>query len=139
MVRRNGDHVLGVEMFAELPIPTVVMQRIVASVQAVVEEYEADRNRREAETAAPERYDWAALGWAGHVEHDAVFAELAEICRSYPPVVQEHLRRRWAEKGWRLPLALVDMDEWDRVVRSAPRVVAQDVAAEGSTVESEVA
>lgn len=124
-------------MFAECPIPSVVAHQIAAVVGATMDAYEAEQRAREAAGGV----DWGRLGWDSQAQHDEVLAELAGLARSYPEPVQRHLRRVWRSKGFRTPLGLVDMDEWDRLVRSAPRVVDQDVAAETAPVvdESEVA
>ncbi|NND75990.1 MAG: hypothetical protein HKN44_13390 [Ilumatobacter sp.] len=84
--------------------------------------------------------DWVALGWSDQVDHDALVADLAEFTADW----SEHPfgdRMRAYVAGEKLtaqipphpPYTVDQLDTLDRIVRRAPAVVAQDIAAEGVT------
>jgi hypothetical protein len=130
-IRRDGHEVATLAMLDDIGQQHTVAHHVAALLG---EAHRLHHTGRAIDTIpvaiAPARTDWAALGWTDQAEHDEIFDDLARICRRYPPPVQRHLKRRWHDLGLRLPLSVLDMDQWDRIVRSAPQVVAQDTAAE---------
>lgn len=83
--------------------------------------------------------DWPALGWTDQAEHDALVADISRIVRSWHghPAHLRLLGYVNTEKAkigipTHPPYSLAPADKLDRIVRRAPEVVAQDLAAEGS-------
>ena len=134
---RRGDYEVEVDgrvaVFVSLQggveLPSLLMSRIVATVA----EPHGDA------VAGTPGVNWVSLGWNDQAEHDALVGEIGRIVRSWSGRNDElHLVRyvntRKAEQGIpsRPPYSVTQADELDRIVRRAPAVVAQDLAAEGT-------
>ena len=109
--------------------PSLLAQRIAATVA----EHHGDRLE-----GAP-GVDWQSLGWQDQAEHDALVEEIARIVQSWRGHAFEarlllHVNTAKAEAALPSgpPYSVDQADELDRIVRRAPAIVAQDLAAEGS-------
>jgi hypothetical protein len=109
--------------------PSLLMQRILATVAEHHGDLVADRPG----------INWPSLGWADQGEHDAMVADLASFTARWA----EHPQRARLEfyiAGEKLtagiptgpPYTVDQLDELDRIIRRAPQVVAQDLAAEST-------
>ena len=81
--------------------------------------------------------DWRSLGWDSKADHDAMLATISEARRQWVghPMSARLDQHIVAEKARldipeRQPYSVDQMDILDRLVRRAPEVVAQDLAAE---------
>jgi hypothetical protein len=109
--------------------PSLLARRIAAAVA----EHHGDRLE-----GAP-GVDWQALGWQDQTEHDGLVDEIARIVQSWSGHRHElpligYVNMKKAEQGIppRPPYTLDQADFLDKIVRRAPAVVEQDLAAEGS-------
>lgn len=109
--------------------PSLLARRIAATIA----EHHGDRLE-----GAP-GVDWQALGWQDQAEHDALVEEIARIVQSWRGHAFEarlllHVNTAKAEAALPAgpPYSVDQADELDRIVRRAPAIVAQDLAAEGS-------
>jgi hypothetical protein len=109
--------------------PSLLARRIAAAVA----EHHGDRLE-----GAP-GVDWQALGWQDQPEHDGLVDEIGRIVQSWRGHQHEMALLRYvntakAQDGipQRPPYSLAEADQLDRIVRRAPAVVDQDLAAEGS-------
>ena len=109
--------------------PSLLMSRLLATI--------ADHHGDTVQGAPG--VDWPALGWTDQAEHDALVAEIAALIRAWRGHPHEQPRTAYvnvtkAERGipHRPPYSISQADELDRIVRRAPAVVAQDLAAEGA-------
>lgn len=83
--------------------------------------------------------DWQALGWADAAEHDALADEVHRIIESWRDLPHRdrlvgYVNAEKAVLGIPKtgPFTVDQLDELDRLVRRAPLIVAQDLAAEGT-------
>lgn len=83
--------------------------------------------------------DWRQLGWDDQAEHDGLLADVHRIVESWAHLPHRDLLVGYvnAEKAAagipaRPPFTVDQMSILDRLVRRAPAVIAQDLAAEGA-------
>lgn len=65
-------------------------------------------------------FDWKAIGWDSKDQHDNAFGAIRVRigeADAHAPGFAEAMRRSWAERGLKLPLALDQMQGWDAHVR----------------------
>ena len=118
-----------VSLHAPIERQSLTMQRILQTIVA----------EQGGTVAGTPGVDWQALGWTDEAEHRALVDEIARIVRSWHGH-PAHLRlvgyvnTEKAKVGipTHPPYSLDQADALDRIVRRAPEVVAQDLAAEGS-------
>lgn len=85
--------------------------------------------------------DWAQLGWSDAAEHEAMLTEVHRIIEGWRGLPDAHHGRLLGYVNAakpvhgipeRPPYTVDQLDELDRLVRRAPLIVAQDLAAEGT-------
>jgi hypothetical protein len=109
--------------------PSLQMQRIMQTIAA----------EQGGTVAGTPGVDWVKLGWDDQTEHDQLVAELERIVRSWRGHPHDMHRLRYVNvgKGERgipngPPYSIDQADALDQLVRRAPAVVDQDLAAEGT-------
>lgn len=83
--------------------------------------------------------DWERLGWSDGAEHEAMLADVHRIIEGWRGLPHEqrllgYINSAKAVSGIpeRPPYTVDQLDDLDRLVRRAPQVIAQDLAAEGT-------
>ncbi len=125
-----GGKVAGfVSLQAGVERPNVLARRLLETVVR----HHGDRIGSE----PADEIDWNALGWSSAADHDAILADLDAVIAGWRghPLERRCLMHVVAAKQSAglpscPPYSLEELDELDGIIRTAPEIVAQDVAAE---------